>query len=69
MKEVLNRCLRGKMPFEMIYLSKEGFLTQRKVSPISFNETVFSAYCFHRRQVRTFYIENVLSAAYQLPPS
>ncbi|KHE66824.1 hypothetical protein LD39_20730 [Halobacillus sp. BBL2006] len=56
------RSKREKEKIEMIYISKQGHLTQRIIRVIHIREDHIVAYCFNRREVRTFYIENILSA-------
>ncbi|MCM3620527.1 hypothetical protein M3936_23515 [Sutcliffiella horikoshii] len=46
---------------EMIYMSNKGELSKRRVKVLSVQEDAFRAYCFVRKQQRTFKMINVLS--------
>jgi predicted DNA-binding transcriptional regulator YafY len=55
------RAIEGNIPLEMIYLSDEQQLTQRKLLVKEVNEEYIRAYCLLRKQIRTFRRENILS--------
>jgi predicted DNA-binding transcriptional regulator YafY len=61
MKGLLKRAAESKEVLEMIYLNTKGEISQRRIKVIKLNEESFSAYCFTRKQQRTFKISNVLS--------
>lgn len=61
----LRRFMEQRSPFTMIYQSEDGKFTKRFVLPISCSEDVLTAYCYLRKQVRTFKLSNILSVAGQ----
>ncbi|KIV50612.1 hypothetical protein [Aneurinibacillus migulanus] len=46
---------------EIIYLNRNGELSQRKVRLLSVKDGRIRAYCFKRRATRYFSVENVLA--------
>lgn len=46
---------------EMIYLAENGEITQRVIRVCKMNVDTFRAYCFTKRQIRTFKISKILS--------
>jgi len=61
MKGLLKRAVESNEVLEMIYQNNKGEFSQRKIQVIKVNEESFSAYCFIRKQQRTFKLSNVLS--------
>ncbi|MEM5591949.1 hypothetical protein AAHH67_09795 [Niallia circulans] len=61
MKGLLKKATENKEVLEMIYQNNKGEFSQRRIQVIKMNEESFSAYCFTRKQQRTFKISNVLS--------
>lgn len=61
MKGLLKRAADSKEILEMIYQNNKGEFSQRRIQIIKVNEESFRAYCFTRKQQRTFKISNVLS--------
>lgn len=47
---------------EMVYVSRKGDFTKRKVKIISSNEHEIYGYCYMRKEVRRFTKENILAA-------
>ncbi|QVY60911.1 hypothetical protein [Cytobacillus gottheilii] len=63
MKGLLMRAAGTGEELEMIYQDHKGNISQRKVKVLTVNEESFHAYCFIRRQQRTFKLNNTLSIA------
>ncbi len=61
MKSTLKRAVASGEVLEMIYLDDKGNLSQRRIKVLSLKEESFKAYCFSKRQQRTFKVSNVLS--------
>ena len=61
MKGLLKRAVVNGEVLEMIYLNTKGEISQRRIKVIKLNDDSFSAYCFTRKQQRTFKISNILS--------
>ncbi|GIN92154.1 hypothetical protein J22TS1_32050 [Siminovitchia terrae] len=62
MKEILERAAMSKGNVEIIYLSMNRQLTQRIIKVLSISQNAMYAYCYQRKSIRTFKIENILSA-------
>ena len=63
MKGLLLRAVESYEKLEMIYLSNKGEITQRIIQVEKVGEQSFRAYCYTRKQVRTFKLNNILSIA------
>lgn len=61
MKSLLKRAAGSRQKLEMIYLNNGGQLSQRIIKVIAVTESTIKAYCYSKRQFRTFNIANVLS--------
>jgi hypothetical protein len=46
---------------EIIYMSKDGTFTKRRVRVIECNDTYVKAYCYTRRMVRMFNKDGILA--------
>ena len=55
------RAIEENIPLEMIYLSEDQQLTQRKLFVKEVNAEYILAYCLLRKQIRTFRRDNILS--------
>jgi predicted DNA-binding transcriptional regulator YafY len=61
MDGLLLRSIEENIPLEMIYLSRDQQISQRKLLVKEVNEEYIRAYCLLRKQVRIFRKENILS--------
>jgi predicted DNA-binding transcriptional regulator YafY len=61
MDGLLLRSIQENIPLEMIYLSKDQQISQRKLLVKEVNDEYIRAYCLLRKQIRTFRRENILS--------
>ncbi|MBN6888958.1 putative DNA-binding transcriptional regulator YafY [Cytobacillus horneckiae] len=61
MKGLLTRAANRREELEMIYLDNKGNISQRRIKVLSVYDESFRAYCYVKRQQRTFKICNVLS--------
>ncbi|MET3698304.1 hypothetical protein SAMN05877753_108159 [Bacillus oleivorans] len=59
--KLLKWMIEGKI-VEIIYESKQKQLTQRKIKILEIQDNQVKAYCYFRDQIRTFQIDQVLSA-------
>ncbi len=64
---ILERAAMSKENVEIIYLSANRQLSQRIIKVLSISKNAMYAYCYQRKSIRTFKIENVLSAVPVLP--
>ncbi|MFE8698001.1 hypothetical protein ACFYKT_16790 [Cytobacillus sp. FJAT-53684] len=62
MRSLLIRASASGAILEMIYLDNKGNVSQRRIKVLSVKEESFRAYCYTRKQQRTFKFANVLSA-------
>jgi predicted DNA-binding transcriptional regulator YafY len=61
MDGLLLRAKEENIPLEMIYLSCDQQISQRKLIVKEVNDEYIRAYCMLRKQIRTFRRENILS--------
>ncbi|EON72166.1 hypothetical protein [Lysinibacillus sphaericus] len=61
MKEQLVKAMQRGQFINMIYVSKSGEITKRRVKIIKVVGDSFAAFCFTRQATRTFLISNVLA--------
>lgn len=61
-REVRALQFRHRDFVEIIYMDRCGILTQRRIHVISVKGGRILAYCYLRRQIRTFDVSNVLGA-------
>lgn len=61
MNKLLKRAVESNEVLEMIYQNNKGEFSQRRIQVIKVNEKSFSAYCFTRKDQRTFKLTSVLS--------
>lgn len=54
----------NQVPIEMIYLSKDGTFSQRKVIVKKITSEKIVAFCLLRNQIRSFQLDRVLSASW-----
>ena len=69
MTNMLLRCIQEKTAIEMIYLSENGVISHRLITPYSFDGKLITAYCSIRKQIRTFDLKNILSVQFRFLPS
>ncbi|MBE6184882.1 hypothetical protein [Heyndrickxia ginsengihumi] len=61
MKGLLMNAVETGETLEMIYLSNKGEISQRRIKVLNINEGSIKAYCYTKRQFRTFKLDNILS--------
>jgi predicted DNA-binding transcriptional regulator YafY len=61
MDGLLLRSIEENIPLEIIYLSQDQQISQRKLIVKEVNDEYIRAYCMLRKQIRTFRRENILS--------
>lgn len=62
LQSLFLRSLNEQIPLEIIYLSADHELSQRKLIVKEVNDGYIRAYCLLRRQMRTFRVDHILSA-------
>ncbi|MGE7091695.1 transcriptional regulator [Lysinibacillus sp. NPDC048646] len=61
MKEQLIKAMQRNQFVNMMYVSKSGIVTKRRIKIIKIVGDSFQAFCFTRNAKRTFIINNVLA--------
>ncbi|MFS0819687.1 transcriptional regulator [Lysinibacillus sp. 1P01SD] len=61
MREQLIKAMQRNQLINMMYVSKNGSVTKRRVKVIKIVGDSFQAFCFTRNSKRTFIINNVLA--------
>ncbi|NCU18380.1 WYL domain-containing protein [Pallidibacillus pasinlerensis] len=61
MQGLLIKCAVDKKPVEIIYQSKKGTISQRTILIKKVNQQQILAYCYQKRQIRSFIIEQILA--------
>ena len=61
-KDLMKYLNRGRI-VELMYLSKAGEISKRKVRILKVQGDIFYAYCFKQKAKRTFRIDQVLALA------
>ncbi|GGP07511.1 MULTISPECIES: hypothetical protein [Oceanobacillus] len=57
----LTNAMEQKNKIMIYYLGKDNNVTQRIIRVVQIEETKILAYCYYRKQVRSFIIDNILS--------
>jgi len=60
-KESLSKAMRYGQIVDVMYLSKSGEVTKRRLKVLKLCGDSFQAYCFLRKTKRTFKVESVLA--------
>jgi len=61
MKGQLVKVLKRNQHVNMMYISKTGAISKRRIQIIKIVGNTFTAFCFTRQAKRTFIISNVLA--------
>lgn len=62
MKGLFTRSINNKEKIIIFYMDNENKVTQRFVRVLKMNDNHILAYCYFRKKVRTFGLNNILSA-------
>jgi predicted DNA-binding transcriptional regulator YafY len=65
--KLVESALVNKRPIEIVYQDEKGVLTQRIVRVRNIVADLVVAFCYCRRENRTFKLDGILSAQYALP--
>ncbi|MGM8213373.1 WYL domain-containing protein [Virgibacillus sp. W0430] len=63
MKKIISRAIQSKEKIDIIYLSRDNQVSRRVIRVLAVNEQYIKAYCFLKKEVRTFRVDNILSLA------
>ncbi|OAH59202.1 MULTISPECIES: hypothetical protein [Bacillaceae] len=63
MNGLLLTSLEEKMPIEIMYMATDNTIMKRQIIVTAANQDYIKAYCFTRKQTRTFKRSNILAAA------
>ncbi|WYP27694.1 hypothetical protein NSQ54_06285 [Alkalihalobacillus sp. FSL W8-0930] len=59
----LTKICLSRTPIELIYLSKSNEISHRVITPESISNGILSAYCHHKKHIRRFSLDRILSYA------
>ncbi|MDY0395456.1 hypothetical protein ACFSMW_00020 [Virgibacillus halophilus] len=62
MEGLLRRSLENKEKIIIFYVSNKNQITERYIRVLQLHDDYVTAYCYYRKQVRTFKLESILSA-------
>ncbi|HWJ78794.1 MAG TPA: WYL domain-containing protein [Niallia sp.] len=63
MRKQLERARVEKRPVEIIYLKKDGSISQRVIMVCDVNNTYIKAYCLKKKQPRIFKLDSILATS------
>jgi len=58
---ILEKAIKYNQLINMVYMSKEGQITKRKIKVLNLDKEQLHAFCFLRQEKRTFNINNILA--------
>ncbi|GIN71109.1 hypothetical protein J14TS2_15840 [Bacillus sp. J14TS2] len=61
MNSLLKRACDNKTPIQIIYIDQDNQISQRTIKVLAITKNSVKAYCYTKRQFRTFKLENILS--------
>ena len=61
-KSIFQQSIENKQKILIYYIDSKNNLTQRIIQVRSMNDDLLLAFCFWRNKVRTFKVDNILSA-------
>lgn len=61
---LFKRSIESKQKIIIFYIDSENKVTERYIRVLQINEKSIFVYCYYRKEVRTFNMENILSAGY-----
>jgi predicted DNA-binding transcriptional regulator YafY len=67
-EETLRHAFRQKVPVRLIYLDRQGLLSERTVRVCTLTREEIGAYCFHRRSYRRLKRDRILAAVVSRDP-
>jgi predicted DNA-binding transcriptional regulator YafY len=57
----IEKSIKNNEHLDMIYMTSDGVISQRKIRVFKVNKDTLQAYCYLRRSNRTFKFENILA--------
>ncbi|MCH7321808.1 transcriptional regulator [Solibacillus sp. MA9] len=63
MQEQLKKAVQRNQLIDLMYISKNGAISKRRIKIIKIIGDKFQVYCFTKQSKRTFIIDNVLAIA------
>jgi predicted DNA-binding transcriptional regulator YafY len=65
--KLIESALANQRPIEIVYQDEKKVLTQRIIRVRNIVSGLVVAFCYYRRENRTFKLDEILSAQYALP--
>ncbi|MFQ6391319.1 WYL domain-containing protein [Priestia aryabhattai] len=63
----LRKAFREQKNMEIMYLDQHNNVTQRFIRILKLNDKTVKAYCYHKKSLRIFKIDNMLSGCIVSP--
>jgi len=63
MKRILEKSAASNEKLEIIYMDKEGMISQRTIKVFDVSAEILHAYCYNKKEYRTFTMNNILAIA------
>ncbi|WP_080875534.1 hypothetical protein [Oceanobacillus timonensis] len=60
----LTRAMDSKEKIMIYYMDSKGKVSQRIIRVVDIDDDKVLAYCYYRKQVRSFKLDNILSCGY-----
>lgn len=61
MRRTIERFVQKQQIVEIIYIDQFNQLTKRRIKLLKLKDKIVLAYCFTRRSLRSFKVENILA--------
>lgn len=61
MKGLFIRSIEHKEKIVIVYMDSNNKMTQRYIRVLKVDESKITAYCYYRKRIRTFKMDNILS--------
>ncbi len=61
MINLIKRACDNKTPIQIIYINSQKQISQRTIKVLAITKASVKAYCYTKRQFRTFKLTNILS--------
>lgn len=61
MKNLFLKSMKERLPIEVIYINKQGKISQRIIRVLRYNNDDVKVYCYTKQHICTFKHDNILS--------
>lgn len=60
---IIKKAINEMKKIDIIYMKENG-ITERQIKPIKLSDGILEAYCYMRRSIRKFKMDNILGASF-----